>query len=211
MKYISPLIAVTDMECSKAFYKKYLGLDVEVDFGANVTLTGGLSLQTLDTWREFIDGAEVSFRSNAGELYFEEDDFDEFLMTLDGVEFVHPVKEHSWGQRAIRLYDPDGHIIEVGENIAAVARHFADMGMTEKEVATRMDVREEYVREWLAPGADMAINELTEAHRALQSTLQKCEKIDTSRLGKSQQTLLERRTAALKLALTLIEKEQKKS
>ena len=49
--------------------------------------------------------------------------------------------------------------------------------------------------------------ELTEAHRALLSTLQKCEKIDGNKMGKSQQTLLERRIDALKLALTLIEKE----
>ena len=149
MKYISPLIAVADMERSKAFYKKYFGLDVEVDFGANVVLTCGLSLQTVETWREFIDGAEVSFKSNAGELYFEEDDFDGFIRRLDGVELVHPAKEHSWGQRAIRFYDPDGHIIEVGENIAAVARRFADKGMTVKEIAVRMDVREAYVQGWL--------------------------------------------------------------
>lgn len=45
-------------------------------------------------------------------------------------------------------------------------------------------------------------------HRALMSTLYKCEKIDATKLGKSQQTLLERRIAALKIALTLIEKEQ---
>jgi len=50
--------------------------------------------------------------------------------------------------------------------------------------------------------------ELTEAHRALLSTLQKCEKIDGDKMGKSQQTLLERRIAALKIALNLIEKEQ---
>lgn len=50
--------------------------------------------------------------------------------------------------------------------------------------------------------------ELSEAHRALLSTLHKCEKMDISRLGKSQQTLLERRIAALKIALALIEKEQ---
>lgn len=50
--------------------------------------------------------------------------------------------------------------------------------------------------------------ELSEAHRALLSTLHKCEKMDATKLGKSQQTLLERRIAALKLALTLIEKEQ---
>lgn len=52
-------------------------------------------------------------------------------------------------------------------------------------------------------------DELSEAHRALLSTLGKCEKIEAARLGKSQQTLLERRIAALKVALALIEREQK--
>jgi len=51
-------------------------------------------------------------------------------------------------------------------------------------------------------------HELAEAHRALLSTLNKCEKIDSDRMGKSQQTLLERRIAAFKIALNLIEKEQ---
>jgi len=149
MKFQSPLIAVTNMERSKAFYKNYLNLEVEVDFGANVTLTGGLSLQTIETWKDFIGGIEVNFKGNASELYFDEDDFDGFLKKLDGLELVHPPKEYSWGQRAVRFYDPDGHIIEVGENITEVACRFADKGMTVNEIATRMDVREEYVREWL--------------------------------------------------------------
>lgn len=55
---------------------------------------------------------------------------------------------------------------------------------------------------------DFTCDELSEAHRALLSTLQKCEKIEAAKLGKSQQTLLERRIAALKIALALIEKEQ---
>lgn len=50
--------------------------------------------------------------------------------------------------------------------------------------------------------------ELKEAHRALLSTLRKCEKMDIAKLGKSQQTLLVRRIDALKIALALIEKEQ---
>ena len=57
---------------------------------------------------------------------------------------------------------------------------------------------------------DFTSEELNEAHRALLSTFHKCEQIDTSKLGKSQRTLLERRIAALKVALTLIEKEQDK-
>lgn len=55
---------------------------------------------------------------------------------------------------------------------------------------------------------EFTLEELSEAHRALLSTLRKCEKIDLSKLGKSQQTLLERRIAALKIALALIEKAQ---
>ena len=56
---------------------------------------------------------------------------------------------------------------------------------------------------------EFTYEELSEAHSALLSTLKKCEKIDSEKLGKSQQTLLERRIAALKVALALIEKEQK--
>lgn len=56
--------------------------------------------------------------------------------------------------------------------------------------------------------ADFTPDELREAHRALLSTLHKCEKMDAAKLGKSQQTLLKRRIAAQKIALMLIEKEQ---
>ena len=50
-------------------------------------------------------------------------------------------------------------------------------------------------------------SELEEALRALTSTLHKCEKIDAAKLPSSQRTLLERRIAALKVALALIERE----
>ncbi len=56
---------------------------------------------------------------------------------------------------------------------------------------------------------DFTSEELNEAHRALLSTLHKCEKIDAAKLGTSQQTLLQRRISALKVALTLIEKEHR--
>lgn len=51
---------------------------------------------------------------------------------------------------------------------------------------------------------DYTPEELSEAHRALLSTLKKCEKMDAAKLPQSQRTLLERRIAALKLALDLI-------
>lgn len=46
------MLAVTDMDRSVAFYKKVFGLRVIQDFGANKTLTGGLALQTVQTYKE---------------------------------------------------------------------------------------------------------------------------------------------------------------
>ena len=143
----NPLLVVKDMDRSVDFYKKVLGLRVISDFGANKTLTGGLCLQTLETWKEFIGEKDVSFSGNSSEIYFEEDDFDAFASKLKifDIEYVHPVKEHSWGQRVVRFYDPDGHIIEVGENIKALCRRFLDSGMTPEQVAKRMDVPIKFV------------------------------------------------------------------
>ena len=54
MKYVAPLLVIDDMERSKQFYSEVLGLCVICDFGANVTLTGGMSLQTRESWKDFI-------------------------------------------------------------------------------------------------------------------------------------------------------------
>ncbi|MFR1435597.1 MAG: VOC family protein [Acutalibacteraceae bacterium] len=147
MKVKNPLLVVTDMEKSVRFYKTVLGLHKVLDFGANVTLTGGLCLQTLASWRGFIETDEVDFGANNAEIYFEEDDFDAFiahLQTLD-IAYVHPVKEHVWGQRAVRFYDPDRHILEVGENMKTVCRRFLDSGLTPEQTAARMDVPLKFV------------------------------------------------------------------
>lgn len=62
------------------------------------------------------------------------------------IDYVHPVTEHSWGQRVVRIYDPDQHIIEVGENMKAVCRRFLESGMTPEQVAQRMDVPAKFVK-----------------------------------------------------------------
>ena len=147
MKIKNPMLVVTDIDRSVEFYKKVLGLHVIMDFGANKTLTGGLVLQTLETWKNFIGTDAVSFGSNSSEVYFEEDNYDSFITKLEKceIEYVHPVKEHSWGQRVVRIYDPDKHIIEIGENIKAVCKRFLDSGMTKEQVAERMDVPMKFV------------------------------------------------------------------
>ena len=59
-------------------------------------------------------------RSNNAEIVFEEQDFDGFLNKLKAysdIEYLGEVIEHSWGQRVIRFYDLDEHLIEVGEDM----------------------------------------------------------------------------------------------
>ena len=147
MKLKNPLLVVTDIDKSVEFYKNVLGLHKIMDFGANVTLTGGLCLQSKESFKEFIDNKNIIFGSNSFEVYFEEDDFDSFaqkLETLD-IKYVHGIKKHSWGQRVVRFYDPDMHIIEVGENMKTVCKRFLDSGMTSEQVAKRMDVPLKFV------------------------------------------------------------------
>lgn len=148
MRLKNPMLVVTDMDRSVEFYQKVFGLHVIMDFGANKTLTGGLALQTAETYKAFIDKRDISFGGNNFEIYFEEDDFDRFIDKLKelDIEYVHPVKEHSWGQRVVRFYDPDQHIIEVGENIKVVCRRFLKRGMTPEQVAERMDVPMKFVK-----------------------------------------------------------------
>ena len=148
------LFVVADMERSKNFYKTVLGLEPVSDFGANVVLEGGLALQTLDSWAGFLGKTpeEIAFGGNSSEVYFETGDFDGFLRQLferPSVELVHAPLEHRWGQRVVRLYDPDRHIIEVGESLDKVAKRFRDGGLNEEGVARRMDISLEYAKKLL--------------------------------------------------------------
>ena len=142
MKLKNTLLSVKSIKTSEEFYKNVLGLRKIADFGANITLTGGLCLQSEKSWNEFIDNKEITYYSNNSEIYFETSDFDSFCKKLESIEimYVHKVKEHSWGQRVVRFYDPDGHIIEVGEELTSVIKRFEIKGMTDEEIAKRMDV-----------------------------------------------------------------------
>lgn len=140
MKLKNSLIVVEDIEKSKAFYRELFGLDVVIDFGENVILTEGLVLQERKTWERFV-GKRVAYGGCDAELYFEEDDLDFFLERLEKyeqpVEYVNELMEHDWGQRVIRIYDPDKHVIEIGETMDYVARRFLEMGMTAEQVSVK--------------------------------------------------------------------------
>ncbi|MBO5068907.1 MAG: VOC family protein [Roseburia sp.] len=120
MKLKNILIVVSDIECSKAFYHDLFGLDVIRDFGENVILTEGLVLQEKKSWENLI-GKESGSRGHDMELYFEEQNLDVFLEKLEAcgkpIEYLAKCTLQEGGRRVLRLYDPDGHVIEVGEAV----------------------------------------------------------------------------------------------
>ena len=143
VKYTSTVISVSDISVSRRFYEDLFGLELYQDYGINISFTCGLSLQQEFDWLVSVPKETVLKRSHNMELAFETRDFDGFLEKLEqypGIEYLGEVIEHSWGQRVVRFYDPDSHLIEVGENMTMVIERFLFTGMTMEEVSARMDV-----------------------------------------------------------------------
>lgn len=117
MKLKNILIAVKNIEKSRQFYHDLFGLELILDNDGNMILTEGLVLQDEKIWREFL-GRDVIPENNSCELYFEESDLEGFVEKLERlypeVRYVNRLMVHSWGQKVVRFYDPDGNLIEVG-------------------------------------------------------------------------------------------------
>ena len=142
MKYTCMLISVADINAARNFYEDLFRLEVFQDYGRNIAFTCGLALQQDFDWLVNLPKEKVLNKSNNAEIVFEEQDFDGFLNKLKeypDIEYLGEVLEHSWGQRVIRFYDLDGHIIEVGEDMKMVIKRFLDSGMTMEEVSVKMD------------------------------------------------------------------------
>ena len=117
MQLRNVLITVNDMEKSIRFYRDLFGLQVLLDQDGNVIMSEGLVLQDAKIWREFLQ-RDLIPKNNMTELYFEESDIEGFVKKLEEsefeIEYVNELMEHSWGQKVVRFYDPDGNLIEVG-------------------------------------------------------------------------------------------------
>ena len=117
MKLKNILISVNDMDRAIRFYKEIFGLQVILDQDGNVIMSEGLVLQDAKIWKEFLQ-KDLIPKNNMSELYFEESDIEGFVKKLEEsefeIEYVNELMEHSWNQKVVRFYDPDGNLIEVG-------------------------------------------------------------------------------------------------
>ncbi len=149
MKYVCPLIVVKDVQVSREFYENVMGQKVKFDFGENIQFEGDFSIHDKNHYRKLIENESfrISSRPHNFELYFEEDDIENAVSRVkeSGMEFVHDLREQPWGQRVARFYDPDGHIIEIGESMESVAVRFFRKGMSVEEISRRTSLPTDFV------------------------------------------------------------------
>ncbi len=150
MKYMGMLIVVEDIARSRHFYEQVLGQRVQMDFGQNVSFEGGFAIHLKTHYQELLGSADaypMNSRSHAMELYFETEELEAITHTLkqDGTEFLHDVREQPWGQQVMRVYDPDGHIVEIAETMEAVVRRFHAQGQTPEQICARTGMPDAFV------------------------------------------------------------------
>ena len=147
MQIKNPSIAlfVEDIAVSKQFYHDILSLEIEFDFGKNIIFKGGIAIWEINP-KHIIPmhlGEKCYYPSNRFELYFETENLQDVHATLRDakVAFLHEVHEESWGQLTIRFFDPDNHLIEIGESMPTfVNRMLLDSGMTKEKVSNKTGI-----------------------------------------------------------------------
>jgi len=147
MKYICPLIAVSDLRKSRDFYVNLLNQRVKFDFGENITFHGDFAIHLDSHYNELIE-KPVTYGGNNFELYFEEKNIEQFVDKLkeNDVKFVHDIKEQPWRQKVVRFYDLDKNIIEVGEPLEFLTFRLHNEGLKIADIAATTNMPEGFVK-----------------------------------------------------------------
>lgn len=122
LTFINTIVFVKDIRVSKAFYAETLGLKVIGDHGVFVLFENHLAIHqarelAVTVWKAEAptDGDQPQGRQNVL-VYFETGALEAaFLQLKDQVRLIHPIERQAWGQLVFRFYDPDGHVVEIGE------------------------------------------------------------------------------------------------
>jgi catechol 2,3-dioxygenase-like lactoylglutathione lyase family enzyme len=135
------MIIVADIAKSKQFYISVLSQEITLDLGSYVVFEG-FSMMSREQWNTLTNDALISpcDMGHNFEMYFEENDLDDFARRLDGYSDIKkftPLGAAPWGQRTIRFLDPDNHVVEVAESMETVVKRFLSSGMTIKETSEK--------------------------------------------------------------------------
>ena len=152
MKYICPLITVTDIKRSREFYENILSQTVKYDLGENITFQGDFAIHLQSHYSQLIDNKPIISGGNNFELYFEYDYIDEVIGRLkeNQIEFVHEAREQPWRQKVVRVYDPDKNIIEIGESLEYLSYRLSNEGLSDDQISASVGIPVEFVKTSIA-------------------------------------------------------------
>ena len=146
VKYHSVAIFVRNIKISKEFYIGILEQVIDLDFGTNIGLKSGISLWEINPNHMIPKELGIESITNEKisrfELYFETENIESVFKRLEknNVELLHSIHEESWGQKTMRFYDPDRHLIEVGETLETFVKRLSNENMTPEQVAEKTSI-----------------------------------------------------------------------
>lgn len=119
LRHVDTIILVENIEISKSFYTKVMGLEILHDWDNMVIFKERFSIHKADALlpknetEKLISGGKQG-RGNVV-VYFETDQLEKtYTAMLDNqVPIIHGIIKLPW-QKIFRVFDPDGHIIEIG-------------------------------------------------------------------------------------------------
>jgi len=146
LKFMGSLITVEDIKRSRDFYENILEQNVEADYGQNVSF-GGFAIHLRPHFKMLIDNKEIVVGGNNFELYFEYDDLEQIIEKLkaEKVDFIHELQEAPWRQLAVKFYDPDKNIIEIGETMEHLSVRLFQQGNSFDEISKLTGLSREFI------------------------------------------------------------------
>ena len=142
MKFHSTVIFVKEISRAKIFYTRFLEFSIVYDFGKNVILSNGLTIWEIQDSHIISKQLQTKNDSNRFELYFESEDLEKVvnLLEKEGAVFLHKIHEEPWGQKTIRFFDPDNHLIEIGEPLEVFVNNLSRNGLSAKEISEKSGI-----------------------------------------------------------------------
>jgi catechol 2,3-dioxygenase-like lactoylglutathione lyase family enzyme len=146
IKFYSPVIFVNEIDRSKKFYTEVLNEEIEQDFGNNIMFKSLLSLWKIKPDHEIAGIEGKSKQGNTFELYFETEDIYESAEKIkaNSIRLLHDIKTEPWGQMTIRFFDPDDHLVEIGESfnrfITRIYKETDSIEETSKKTGVHEDI-----------------------------------------------------------------------
>lgn len=140
---------------ARNFYEKLLRQKPTIDSDSHVMYESGFSLWETSFAKSLVFGE--SFAPQNGECFnhelcFEVKDLEEMQTFLldQNVPFINRLSEQPWGQLVMRIKDPDGRILELGEALEdTVARIWEETGNNREQTSRRthipLDVLDNYL------------------------------------------------------------------